>query len=180
MKILRQKIFFERTKEMDETIENFNKAKKKVKSVANKVLEKVKDPEKTFEEGKEYIKNKAKKISNKISEYRSDPGILKEDLKSAGKKTVKFIKENPRDAVYLGSSYFVIPPVVNKVVSRYKGPAAGKAAMAVAAGLPIGEALVGADHFARSKAGKTALKAGGQVIKGIGSDIRKKFTRSKQ
>lgn len=164
---------------MEETAENFRKAKKKVSEVASKFIDKIKHPKESLKEGKIYLKDKTEKIKNKISQYKNDKELLKQDLKMAGKKTVKFVKENPRDAVYIGSSYFVIPPVVNKVVSKYRGPAAGKAAMAVAAGLPIGEALVGADHFARSKTGKTALKAGGQVIKGVGSDIKKKFTGGK-
>lgn len=172
MKVIRQKIFFEKTKEMEETAENWNKAKKKIKSISSNIYNKAKHPK----ELGEYLKDKSRKLKEKVSDYKENPDKLKEDSKSLGKKAIKFVKDNPRDAVYIGSSYFVIPPVVNKVVSKYKGSAAGKVAAGVAAGLPIGEALIGADHFVRSDSGKTAIKAGGQVVKGVASDIKNKLT----
>lgn len=169
---MRQKIFFERTKEMEETVENFRKLRRKVKSAGKTVVEKVSNPKKTLEEGKEWASSKLGKAEGRIKKYKEDPSLMGQDLKKVGKKAVKYVKENPMDAVYLTTGSVVLPALVKK---KYGVKAAG-----TVAALPIGEALVGANHLLKSEEGKTALKAGGQVVKGVGSDIIKKVKGGKK
>lgn len=157
---LKRKLFFERTKEMEETAENFKELGRKANRTVNKLKKKLANLDDTAKEIKNSVKNTYKK-------YKDNPSLIKENVKSAGKKAIKFIKENPRDALYIGASYTVVPWLVGKKF--------GPAAAATVAALPVGETAIALDHGIRSKTGKTALKAAGQIIKGTASDIKKKF-----
>lgn len=169
---IKRKLFFERTKEMEETSKNWKSFKKSLKSKAKKIGENIKHPKDTLEK----IETSTKKSWKK---YTTDPSEIKRTGKKVGKKAIKFVKENPRDAVYIGAEYTVLPALVGKMVGKTRGPKAGVAAAALTTALPIGEAAIGIDHFVRSKFGKTAIKAGGQVIKGTGEDIKKAVLRKK-
>lgn len=71
----------------------------------------------------------------------------------------------------------LVPAATGKLVGKFKGAKAGAAAAGIAALLPIGETALATDHFVRSKEGKTALKAGSQVISGTIKDIKNKLKK---
>lgn len=167
---LERKLYYERTQEMIETSENIRKLKGKVKEGAKKLGSKISHPVRT---GREI----GESVSGTYKKYKDDPGKLKTDASDKAKKAWKFMKKNPEDAVILGAGYTAVPYATNKIVSRFKGPKAGLAMGAMAAALPLGELGVGLKHALVSKEGKTALKATGQRIKGVASDIKKKVTR---
>ena len=167
MRLLRQKIFFEKTKEMKETAENF-------KNFKNNVVSGVKDT--VNNPGK--LGKKLKKTGENIGRLAKNPKLMGKVAKKTGNKLVRYIKKNPRDAAYLAAGN-LIPIGVGKVVSDKKGKEAGVAAAGVATALPIGEVAIGLDHFARSNSGKTAFKAAGQVIKGSAEDIGKFILKKK-
>lgn len=167
MRILRQKIFFERTKEMKETAENFRNFKN---NVVSGISDTVKNPGK--------IGKKIKKTGENFGRIAKSPKLMGRIAKKTGNKLVNYIKKNPRDAAYLAVGN-LIPVGVGKVVSEKKGKEAGVAAAGVATALPIGETAIAIDHFARSNAGKTAFKAAGQVIKGSAKDIGKLILKKK-
>ena len=164
MIILRQKIYFERTKEMKETAENLRAAKDSVVGSAKKTWNSIKHPGET-----------AKKVGKKISEVSKHPG---KTLKNLGSKAWKFAKKNPRYAIYMGAGYG-LPVVAGKVVAKKKGEKAGVATAATLTALPIGEAAIGVDKLVTSKGGRTGLKAAGQVIKGSLKDLGKKIIKEK-
>lgn len=159
MIILRQKIYFERTKEMKETAENLKAAKDSVVKSAKKTWNSLKHSGETV-----------KKLGKKVSEISKHP---EKTLKNLGNKAWKFAKNNPRYAVYVGAGYG-IPVVAGKVVSKKKGEKAGVATAATLTALPLGEAAIGIDKLVTSKGGRTGLKAAGQVIKGSLGDLGKK------
>lgn len=163
MIILRQKIYFERTKEMEETAENLKKAKESVVESAKKTWNRIKHPGGTL-----------KSIKDKIS----NPKEIGKVLKSTGKKAWNFAKKNPRYAVYMGAGYG-LPIVAGKVVAKKKGEKAGVATAATLTALPIGEAAIGVDRLVTTEEGRTGIKATGQVIKGVAKDIGKKILRRK-
>ena len=164
MIILRQKIYFERTKEMKETAENIKAAKDSVMGSAKKTWNSLQHPGET-----------AKRLGKKVSEISKHPGKI---LKSLGSKAWKFAKNNPRYAVYVGAGYG-IPVVAGKVVAKKKGEKAGMATAATLTALPIGDAAIGIDKLVTSKGGRTGLKATGQVIKEVAKDIGKKIIKRK-
>ena len=163
MIVIRQKIFFDRTKEMDETLENIKGAKNTVVSKLKKVKNIITNPKKTV-----------KSVKDNLGKVNS--ATIKNYLKGSGKKALKFIKNNPRDAAYMAAGYTIIPYIGGKIAEKKKGKKAGIATLAA---LPIGESLVAVDHLSRSKAGKTGAKALGQVIKGVASDIGKRVVKRK-
>lgn len=164
MIILRQKIYFERTKEMEETAKNIRAAKDSVVEGAKKTWDKIKHPERT-----------AKKVVDVIKH----PGKLGEVIKNTGKKAWNFAKKNPRYAVYMGAGYG-LPVVAGKIVAKEKGEKAGVATAATLTALPIGEAAIGIDRLVTTEGGRTGLKATGQVIKGVAKDLGKKILRRKR
>lgn len=166
MKIYRQKLFFETTKEIEETKENWKKLKNKVSNVSKKLKNKILNPKDTAKDIKEGV-------VNKYNKYKNNPSLIKSESKELGKKAVKFVKENPRDALYLAGGY-AIPAAIAKYTKSKKG----KAIAGIAALLPLGESAVAIDHFSRSKEGKTAFKAGKQVISGTYKDIKNKFKKN--
>lgn len=169
MRLLRQKIFFETTEEMKETKKNIKDVKNKIVSEIKKVVNK--KPEEVFKNLKSTGKKTVKLITS--------PKLSKRVLNIAGKKIVNYIKKNPRDAFYLAAGN-LIPIGVGKVVSEKKGEKAGAAAAGIATALPIGEVAVGIDHLSRSEKGKTAMKATGQIIKGVASDLGNIIIRRKR
>lgn len=164
MIILRQKIYFKRTKEMEETAENLKKAKESVVESAKKTWNSIKHPGET-----------TKKLRKKMKEVSKHPG---KTLKNIGSKAWNFAKKNPRYAVYMGAGYG-LPVVAGKVVTKEKGEKAGVATAATLTALPIGEAAIGVDKLVTSKEGRTGLKATGQVIKGVAKDLGKKILKRK-
>lgn len=164
MIILRQKIYFERTKEMKETAENLKAAKDSVVKSAKKTWNSLKHSGETV-----------KKLGKKVSEISKHP---EKTLKNLGNKAWKFAKNNPRYAVYVGAGYG-IPVVAGKVVAKKKGEKAGVATAATLTALPLGEAAIGVDKLVTSKGGRTGIKAAGQVIKGSLEDLGKKIIRRK-
>ena len=167
MIILRQKIYFERTKEMEETAKNIRAAKDSVVEGAKKTWDKIKRPGRT-----------AKNVKKKAADVIKNPGKLGDSLKNVGKKAWNFAKKNPRYAVYMGAGYG-LPIVAGKVVAKKKGEKAGVATAATLTALPIGEAAIGVDKLVTSKGGRTGLKATGQVIKGVAKDLGKKILKRK-
>lgn len=171
MLIIRQKLFFETTKEIEETKKNLNNLSKKVSSSVSNFKNKISNPKKLAESIKDSVTTSYGKI-------KKDPSIISKSLKGSGKKILKFIKKNPRDAAYITAGY-TLPVIAGKLVSKKKGEKAGIATTATLTALPIGEAAVAIDHLSRSNEGKTAVKATGQVIKGIAKDISRKIIKRK-
>lgn len=167
MIILRQKIYFERTKEMEETAENLKKMKESVVESARKTWKKIRHPGET-----------AKGLGKKVSDLTKNPGKIGKALKNTGEKAWIFIKKNPRYAIYMGAGYG-LPVVAGKVVAKKKGEKAGVATAATLTALPIGEAAIGLDRLVTTKSGRTGLKATGQVIKGVAKDIGKKIIKKR-
>lgn len=168
MRLLREKIFFETTEEMRETKKNLKEAKDKVVS---KVKDTIKHPGK--------IVDGIKKTGKNTIRIARKPKLAGKLIGITGRKAIKYIKENPRDAVYLAAGDS-LPLLVGKVVSEKEGEEAGVAAAGTTAALPIGEVAVGIDHLSRSEKGKTAMKATGQVIKGVASDLGNIIIRRKR
>ena len=167
MIILRQRLYFERTKEMEETAKNLKNAKDSVIKSTKNIIEKVKHPGKTI-----------KVIRDKVVDSVKHPGKIGKALKNTGKKAWNFAKKNPRYAVYMGAGYGV-PILIGKAVEKKKGKKAGVAATATLTALPLGEAAIGLDKLVTSKGGRTGLKATGQVIKGVVTDLGKKIIKRK-
>lgn len=165
MIILRQKLYFERTKEMEETAKNLKEIKDNVVKGAKNTVEKIKHPGKTV-----------KLAKDKIVGVVKDPKKIGKALKNTGKKAWNFAKKNPRYALYMGAGYG-LPVVAGKVVSKKKGEKAGLATTATLTALPIGEVAIAADKLVTSKGGRTGLKATGQVIKGAVKDLGKKIIK---
>lgn len=163
MIILRQNIYFERTKEMEETAKNIKAAKESVVEGAKKTWNRIKHPGEIF-----------KSIKDKVS----NPKEIGKALKNTGKKAWNFAKKNPRYAVYMGAGYG-LPIVAGKVVAKKKGEKAGVATAATLTALPIGEAAIGVDRLVTTEGGRTGIKATGQVIKGVAKDLGKKILRRK-
>lgn len=163
MIILRQKIYFERTKEMEKTAKNIRAAKDNVVEGVKKTWNNIKHPGKTL-----------KSIKDKVS----NPKEIGKALKNTGKKAWNFAKKNPRYAVYMGAGYG-LPIVAGKIVAKKKGEKAGVATAATLTALPIGEAAIGVDRLVTTEGGRTGIKATGQVIKGVAKDLGKKILRRK-
>lgn len=164
MIILRQKIYFERTKEMEETAENLKKAKESVVESAKKTWNSIKHPGET-----------AKRVGRQIKKVSKHPG---KTLKNIGSKVWDFAKKNPRYAVYMGAGYG-LPIVAGKIVEKKKGKKAGVATAATLTALPLGEAAIGVDRLVTTEGGRAGIKATGQVIKGVAKDLGKKILRRK-
>lgn len=167
MIILRQKIYFERTKEMEETAKNIRAAKDSVVEGVKKTWNKIKHPGRT-----------AKDVGKKVSDLAKNPEKIGKSIKNTGKKAWNFAKKNPRYAVYMGAGYG-IPVVAGKVVAKKKGEKAGVATAATLTALPIGEAAIGLDRLVTTEGGRAGIKATGQVIKGVAKDLGKKILRRK-
>lgn len=167
MIFFRQKLYYERTREMEEASEQWRILKSKTKEKLVKTKDAILHPT-------DSLNKLGNKISGKYRSYKADPNLLKQDVKKAGQKAWKFAKENPRDVAYLGANEFVLPVLTKKLVTKSKGRAAGLTAAATVAALPLGESAIALDHFVRSKPGKSFIKAGGQHIKGAFNDLTKK------
>lgn len=167
MIFFRQKLYYERTREMEEASEQWRILKSKTKEKLVKTKDAILHPT-------DSLNKLGNKISGKYRSYKADPNLLKQDVKKAGQKAWKFAKENPRDVAYLGANEFVLPVLTKKLVTKSKGRAAGLTAAATVAALPLGESAIALDHFVRSKPGKSFIKAGGQHIKGVFNDLTKK------
>ena len=163
--ILKRKLYFERTKEMEETVKNLKDIKGNIVKSTKEVIEKVKHPGET-----------ARVFKKKVVSVAKDPKKIGTALKNTGKKAWNFAKKNPRYAVYMGAGYG-LPVVAGKVVGKKKGKEAGVATAATLTALPLGEAAIGVDKLVTSKGGRTGLKATGQVIKGAAKDLGKKIIK---
>lgn len=167
MIILRQKIYFERTKEMEETAKNIRAARDNIVEGAKKTWQNIKHPGKTL-----------KRVKDNIANVTKHPGKIGKSLKNVGAKAWNFAKKNPRYAVYMGAGYG-LPIVAGKIVAKKKGEKAGVATAATLTALPIGEAAIGVDRLVTTEGGRIGIKATGQVIKGVAKDIGKKILRRK-